>query len=83
MIQKLKNILKKDEFLSLAGNLSYAVLGFLSFLLLTRSFEKEIFGQWVLFVTTSSFIEMFRFGITRTALVRFLSGANDKKKNCY
>lgn len=80
MITKLKKLLKQDEFLSFAGNLSYAALGFLSFVLLTRSFEKEIFGQWVLFVTTASFIEMFRFGLTRTAIVRYLSGANEEEK---
>jgi O-antigen/teichoic acid export membrane protein len=80
MINKLKKLLKQDEFLSFAGNLSYAALGFLSFLLLTRSFEKEIFGQWVLFVTTASFIEMFRFGITRTAIVRYLAGANEQEQ---
>lgn len=80
IINKIRKIVLKNEFLSLTGNLSYAVLGFVSFLLLTRSFEKEIFGQWVLFVTASSFIEMFRFGLTRTALVRFLSGANTEDK---
>ena len=80
IIIKIKKLIQKNEFLSLTGNLSYAVLGFVSFLLLTRSFEKEVFGQWVLFVTASSFIEMFRFGLTRTALVRFLSGADEKER---
>jgi len=80
IIKKIKKLIQKNEFLSLTGNLSYAVLGFVSFLLLTRSFEKEVFGQWVLFVTASSFIEMFRFGLTRTALVRFLSGADEKER---
>jgi len=80
MINKLKKILKKPDLLSLVGNMMYAALGFASFLILTRSFPKEIFGEWVLFVTTSNFIEMFRFGITRTAIVRFLSGGSEEEK---
>jgi len=81
MINKLKNIGRKQDFLSFSGNLIYAILGFLSFILLTRSLDKDVFGQWVLFVTTANFVDMFRFGITRTAVVRFLAGASDEEKN--
>ncbi len=82
MLKKIKKILLNQDFLSLSGNLTYAILGFISFLLLTRSFDKNIFGEWVLFITAANFIEMFRFGITRTAIVRFLSSSNniDKQK---
>ena len=80
MINRIKKIILKPDFLSLSGNMIYAALGFASFLILTRSFPKEIFGEWVLFVTASNFVEMFRFGITRTAIVRFLSGADEEEK---
>ncbi len=77
-----KALVQKNEFLSLAGNVLFAGFGFLSFLLLARTLSQNIFGQWMLFVSMSSFIEMFRFGLTRTAMVRFLSGANleERKK---
>jgi len=39
--------------------------------------SQETFGEWVLFITASDFLDMLRFGITRTALIRFLSGAHD------
>ncbi|MFO8053760.1 MAG: MATE family efflux transporter [Bacteroidales bacterium] len=65
---------------SLSGNTIFAALGFLSFVILTRSFEKEVFGEWVLYVTAAVFIEMFRFGLTKMALVRFLSGADKKEQ---
>jgi len=39
--------------------------------------SQETFGEWVLFITASNFLDMLRFGITRTALIRFLSGAHD------
>ncbi len=80
MISKIKNIIFKQDFLSFSGNLIYAILGFVSFLILTRSFNQVNFGHWVLFITTSNFIEMFRFGITRTAVVRFLSGADKEEQ---
>jgi len=80
VIKKIKHIIFNQDFLSLLGNLVYAVLGFVSFLILTRSFAKDVFGEWVLFITAANFVEMFRFGITRTAIVRFLSGADEYEK---
>ena len=75
MLKKINKVLNESNFLSLTGNLISAILGAASFMLLTRTYEKGIFGEWVLFLTMSTFIEMFRFGLTKTALVRFLSGA--------
>lgn len=72
----LKKIVREDNFLSLTGNLVIALLGISGFALLARILSLDVFGQWVLFVTGGSFIEMFRFGITNTGLIRFLSGAD-------
>ncbi|MDA3906851.1 MAG: oligosaccharide flippase family protein [Bacteroidales bacterium] len=81
MIKKILHIAKEKNIQSLAGNVLKAGFGVLNFMVLTRSFEKEIFGEWILYLTGTSFIEMFRFGITRTALIRFLSGAKvDEQK---
>ena len=74
-MQKLKKIVREDNFLSLTGNMVIAILGIAGFALLTRSLSLELFGQWVLFITAGSFVEMFRFGITNTGLIRYLSGA--------
>lgn len=73
-------IVREDNFLSLTGNLAIAVLGIAGFALLARSLSLEIFGEWVLFITGGSFIEMFRFGITNTGLIRFLSGADESSR---
>lgn len=54
-----------------------AILGFFSFIVLVRSLPTNEFGEWVLFLTSLNFIDMLRFGITRTAIVRFLSGADE------
>lgn len=72
----LKKIAREDNFLSLTGNLVIAILGISGFALLARSLSLDVFGEWVLFVTGGSFVEMFRFGITNTGLIRFLSGAD-------
>ena len=70
------NIIKDNNFLSLTGNVVMAGFGLVVFAMLARSFETEIFGEWVIYLTSATFVEMFRFGLTRTALIRFLSGAN-------
>jgi hypothetical protein len=44
-----------------------------------ESLSIDVFGEWVLF-TGGSFVEMFRFGITNTGLIRFLSGADESSR---
>ncbi|MGM0565397.1 MAG: lipopolysaccharide biosynthesis protein [Bacteroidota bacterium] len=80
MVGFIKQILTNKNFLSLASNMSVAVFGFFSFILLTRTLTKDHFGEWVLFITAGNFLEMLRFGITRTAIVRFLAGAEGKER---
>lgn len=80
MRKTINKIIREDNFLSLAGNLTIAFFGFTGFALLARSFSLDIFGQWVLFVSSGTFIEMFRFGITNTALIRYLSGAGAEER---
>lgn len=80
MVDKIRLIFKEKNFQSLAGNMLTAGFGFLTFIILARTFDKDIFGEWILFLTGSTFVEMFRFGITRTALIRFLSGADENRE---
>lgn len=80
MKKKLSNIIREENFLSLAGNLVIALFGISGFALMARSFSADVFGQWVLFMAAGSFIEMFRFGITNTGLIRYLSGADETSR---
>ncbi|MFD0988925.1 lipopolysaccharide biosynthesis protein [Mariniflexile jejuense] len=75
-MKMLKKIAREDNFLSLTGNLVIAILGIGGFALLARTLSIQVFGEWVLFVAAGSFVEMFRFGITNTGLIRYLSGAD-------
>ncbi|HPH31841.1 MAG TPA: hypothetical protein PLB49_08315 [Chitinophagaceae bacterium] len=77
MKKTLNKIIREDNFLSLAGNLVIAAAGLAGFALLARSLQLNQFGEWMLFISSGSFIEMFRFGITNTGLVRYLSGADE------
>lgn len=71
----LRKLSGNNEFLSLSGNILYTLLGFASFVFLTRTYPAGVFGSWVLYVTAATFVEMLRFGITKYAVIRHLSAA--------
>lgn len=79
MLKKIKQIVREKNVSSLATNLVTAFLGLLSFMLLTRQLPKELFGDWVLFVTLSTFLDLLRFGLTRTSVVRLLAGVQKEE----
>ncbi len=76
----LKKIIREDNFLSLLGNLTISFFGIAGFALLARTFQMEIFGEWVIFISAAAFVEMFRYGIINTAIVRYLSGAAPEER---
>lgn len=82
MLKRLGHIAKEKNMSSLMTNVLIAALGLLSFMLLTRQLSKEMFGDWVLYVTLATFVDLLRFGLTQTSAVRLLSGAKkeDYKK---
>jgi O-antigen/teichoic acid export membrane protein len=75
----LKKVTTEANFLSLAGNMCISLFGFAGFALLVRSFPPEVFGRWVLYIASAALMDMFRFGITTTAIIRFLSGSKDEE----
>lgn len=79
MLGIIRKIAKEKNVSSLVTNLATAFLGLLSFMLLTRQLPKELFGDWVLFVTLATFIDLLRFGLTRTSVVRLLAGVQEQE----
>lgn len=79
IIKLIKSIIYERNIVSLMSNLSFAFFGFLSFMILARSMSKADFGAFILFLTASAFVDLFRFGLTRNAVVRFLSGSKDNE----
>lgn len=72
----IKSIWRNNNFLSMLGNVAFAGIAFLSFAILARSYSTDIFGRYMLFITGGTFLEMLRFGLTRTSIVKYLAGAN-------
>lgn len=79
MLQKINKILKEKNISSLLTNVTVAFIGLLSFILLTRQLSQELFGEWVLYVTLATFVDLLRFGLTRTSVVRLLAGAKKEE----
>lgn len=77
---KVLGLIKSDNSLSLIGNLVFAFLGFANIFLLARSYPKDVFGEWVLYLSGMAMVEMIRNGITRTPLVRFVAGSANQKE---
>lgn len=76
----IKRVTSEANFLSLAGNLCISLFGFTGFALLVRSFPPEEFGRWVLYIASAGLVDMFRFGIITTAIIRFLSGSKEEER---
>lgn len=75
MKRKLLYIIKEENFLSLAGNVSVAIFGIATFAILARTLSITELGQWVLFMALVSLTDLFRFGLTNTGLTRFFGAA--------
>jgi len=74
----LKKIIKEHNFTSLFGNIVISGLGFISFILLSRRLSPDAFGQWLIFTSAATLIDLIRFGLTRNALITFTAGTDKK-----
>ena len=77
------NETKRNTVLSLLGNFLYSVLGFVGIALLARSLDLSEYGDWVIYLSAGSLLEMMRLGFIHTALVRFSSGASESEQKQY
>lgn len=76
----IKKILSNHNFLSLSGNASAAILGFISFALLARMLDKHDFGNLMIFITLGTFFDLLRTGFIHTPLIKFVSGVSEDEK---
>lgn len=79
----LKNIISSNNFLSFFGQGIFAVIGFSSLFILTRSFSIEVFGIWILYLTAVTMLSMLRDGFLQTGLIRFISGVSKIDEKTY
>jgi O-antigen/teichoic acid export membrane protein len=80
LVSIIKKVLFEKNMSSLLSNVSVAAAGLASFMLLARQLDKAAFGDWVLYVALASFIDLLRFGLTKTSAVRLLSGASAEQQ---
>ncbi len=65
------------------NNGSIALLGLLNLLILYYTLPVVSFGQWGIFITGSSFLELLRTGVVQSALIRYTSGMEETKRIPY
>lgn len=74
MFKKLiEQFISSGNLYSLLGNIIFAMFSFTTFLIMVRLLDKAMFGQWVLFVTMASLLDMLRLGLSGTAAIRLIS----------
>ncbi len=76
MFQKIKNFIQNRHTLSLAGNGTSAIMGFVSLALVARLLDKSDMGSWFIFLTAFTFVDMLRSGIIHTSLIRFAASSD-------
>lgn len=65
---------------ALASNAIFAIAGLASFMLLSRNCPPSLFGEWVLFLSLSTFVDLVRFGLTRNAVIRLIASAKEERE---
>jgi O-antigen/teichoic acid export membrane protein len=75
----LLKLIKSHNFLSLLGNGSAAVLGFINFAILARTLDKAGLGNWMIFMTLATIFELLRTGFLHTPLIKFVSGKSEEE----
>lgn len=72
----IRSVVRSKSFLSMFGNVLFAGMAFVAFALLARTYSPADFGRYMIFVVGGTFVEMFRFGLTRTSIVKCLASAS-------
>src|SRR6476646_6541893 len=70
----------KSGILNVLQNMSGVLFGFGGFFFLVRLLSDIDFGLWSVFMATTTIFNVFRDGLLRSAVVKFLSGASDEDK---
>ncbi|MFA8437181.1 MAG: MATE family efflux transporter [Marinifilaceae bacterium] len=77
MPKLINKILREKNIQSVSSNVLGAAINFATFLLLVRSLSPENFGQWVIFITAATLIDMLRFGLTRRAITHYATTSSE------
>lgn len=78
--QPKSNYWLKSGIINILQNMSGVLFGFGGFFFLVRVLSKNDFGAWTVFMSTVMIFNIFRDGLLRSAVIKFLSGANEEDK---
>ncbi|MDV7399814.1 hypothetical protein RZS08_50835, partial [Arthrospira platensis SPKY1] len=70
VLDKVRKLYRSNQFMSLLGNDSAAVLGLLSFSFIARALGREDLGIWVFFMTVFTLFDMVRSGMLSNGLIK-------------
>lgn len=76
---KIKKILKSKHGQSIFTQFGGSFFALLSFMILARTFSKEDFGQWVLYLSLITFFDMIKSGMVQSAFIKYSSGVTGEK----
>ncbi len=78
MLQKVRKLYRSNQFMSLLGNGSAAVLGLLSFSFIARALSRDDLGIWVFFMTVFTLFDMVRSGMLSNGLIKKIGESHNR-----
>lgn len=79
----IRHSLQNRHLVSLITQVSGALVGMATFVLLARHVSASAFGEWLVYVSGFVLLDMVRTGFVQTALIRFAASAETKEKQAY
>jgi len=76
----IKRMINNNFFQSALTQGGSAFFAFMSFAILARKLSFGSFGNWMLFLTLITFLEMIKAGVVQTAVIKYASGENQTTK---
>lgn len=74
MIKKITNIFRKSNNIhSLLGNVMYSGFSMILFIFMLRTLDKDLYGRWIIILTTFNLLDILRVGLTGTGAIRAIS----------
>ena len=80
-MNRLKSLIKRSNNIhSLIGNIVFAAFSMLLFLFMVRVLSKDMYGRWIIFITTVTLLDMLRLGLTGTGAIRTISTTSGEEQ---
>ena len=82
-MMNIKRILNSKHGQSIFTQLGGSVIALISFMILARVFSKETFGEWALYLTIITFVDMVKSGMVQSAFIKYASGSSEADREAF